>query len=282
MLRAGAPAATVSTLCACLAACSAVTPERAKPSPPSPTVRFEASAPAEDPVATFEVQLLARAARLEREDRLPEAVLTWQALVLLRPEHAERAAALAKRIEALVAQRLEAARVARANGDLNTSEQRYLSVLALQPGHAEAAASLRSIESARVRREALGQPSRLVLARRTTPPLGAKPASPIVSAIDAQAVELLAMLDGRADLDRDISALERRVAANSRDAEARHSLAELLFKRAQTLQFDQPAAARVALQRCLRLDSGHAQAQALLKQLRAPPAKTPAVATPSR
>ena len=273
MRCATAQVATLTFLCACLAACG--TPPPAGAPPPDPPRDLPPRR--DDSVPAFEQQLLARATTFERQGRFPEAGFTWQALALLRAEHGERLAELNKRIETLAAQRLQRARHVQAMGDLAAAEQVYLSVLSLQPDHAEAAASLRSIERVRTQRN-LGQPSRLVLARRALTNTSPRPAESGPNANDSLELEQVSLLAGQGELEDAIGTLERRMASQPRDDAARRLLAKLHFRRAQTLQSSDPNAARAALASCLRLEPGHAEAAALLKQL-APPATRPPAAS---
>lgn len=258
-----APAATLVALCACLAACGSPAPVVAPTPDPPP---LELPTRSDDTVPAYERRLHARAAALERQGRFAEAAFAWEVLALLHPEHGERLTELNQRIESLAAERLQRARQAQAKGDVTTAEQVYLSVLALQPDHAEAAASLRAIERARTQRT-LGQPSRTILARRGPPNPSPKPAESAPTAGDSLELEHVSMLARQGELDDAIGVLERRLATRPRDDSARRLLANLHFQRAQTLQMSHPGAARAALATCLRLEPEHAEAAALLKQL---------------
>ena len=268
-----APICTLATLCACLVACSTAPPAGAPAPAPAPdATRAAPPTRADESAAAFEQQQLARAAALEHQGLYVEAVFAWQVLALLRPEHGERLAELNKRVATLASERLQRARQAQAKGDLPATEQAYLSVLALQSDHAEAAASLRSIERNRMRRD-LGQPSRIILARRPSEYAVSKPGT---SAGDPLELEQVSMLAGQGEMDDAIGMLERRLAAQPRDDAARRLLASLYFRRAQSLQTSNPIGARAALASCLRLAPGHADAAALLKQLTPPTTKPPA------
>jgi tetratricopeptide (TPR) repeat protein len=277
---AAASRASVALCCAWLAACATAPPPAPMPGPDTPAA---APAPADDALAAFERRMRLRAAELDGQGRWAEAAFAWQVVVLLRPEHQERLAELKRRIETRVAERLQRARQAQARGDSAAAEQLYLAAVALQPDHAEAAASLRGIERERIGRD-LGQPSRVILARRA--PAGPRAPAPGPTASDSLELEQVSMLAGQGGVDEAIGILERRVAAQPRDDAARRLLANLHFRRAQALQAGDPNAARTALARCLRLDPGHAGAAALLKQLGpaqpAPAArpKAPRAATP--
>jgi tetratricopeptide (TPR) repeat protein len=253
-------AAASAALCVQLAACVTAPP----PAAPAPEAPRDVAPRPEAPAPAYEQAWIARATALERQGRLAEAAFAWQVVVLLRPEHRERLAELNQRIDALAGERLQRARQAQAKGDVATAERSYLGVLALRPDHAEAAASLRGIERARMSQD-LGQPSRLILTRRAPAYPAAKPAPPDTS--DPLELEQISMLAGQGGLDEAIGMLERRLTTQPRDDGARRMLASLLFKRAQTLQAVDPSAARVALQRCLKLEPGHADAAALLKRL---------------
>ena len=272
MWRTTAPLATLAALCACLAACGSAAPVMAPTPDPPP---LELPTRPDDTVPEYERRLHARAAALERQGRFAEAAFAWEVLALLHPEHGERLTELNQRIESLAAERLQRARQAQARGDVATAEQVYLSVLALQPDHAEAAASLRAIERARTQRT-LGQPSRTILVRRGLPNPSPKPAESAPTAGDSLELEQVSMLASQGELDDAIGVLERRLATRPRDDSARRLLANLHFQRAQTLRTNNPGAARAALANCLRFEPEHAEAAALLKQLAPLATKPPA------
>jgi hypothetical protein len=65
---------------------------------------------------------------------------------------------------------------------LDEAEQHYLAALALQPDNAAAAQALRDLERARVRRQVLGRPARVMQPVRT-----ARQAVPVMSSAVSEA-----------------------------------------------------------------------------------------------
>jgi tetratricopeptide (TPR) repeat protein len=213
-----------------------------------------------DPVADFELRQREQAVTLERQGKWGEAAQAWEVLAVLRPaEYRERLAEARRQADVLATERLQRARAELKKGDLDSAEQSYLGVLALQPEQAEAADGLRGIERARNKRDYLGQPSRLTLTR--------KPGARIAPSEQSIELEHAAMLAGQGEYDEAIGMLQKRVDASPRDAAPRRALADTLLKKAQALQASDPKAAREALQRCLKLEPKNVAAAALLKKL---------------
>jgi tetratricopeptide (TPR) repeat protein len=102
-------------------------PSGAGSAPPAPTARQRL-------VAEHRV----RAAQLERDGALRRALEEWKIALAIAPDDAETLAARARleaRIEGLVAERVAAGRAALARGSQVEARRRFLSALALDPGH---------------------------------------------------------------------------------------------------------------------------------------------------
>jgi tetratricopeptide (TPR) repeat protein len=235
-----------------------------------------ASQPAGGALSTFESAQRQRAMEQERQGHLADAAWSWEVLSVLRPDNAEyrdSLAAVRRRIDSAVAERLQRAQQAHKRGETESAATHYLTVLSLQPDNAQAAEALRSLERERNRRSYLGKPSRITLARRA-PEAEGKPAARAAAAApqDRNELEHVALLANQGELDEAIAQLERHVAADRRDTAARQLLADLYFQKADKLGGrGQKQAATVWLQKSLKLDAGHARAAALLKQLQAEP-----------
>ncbi len=125
-----------------------------------------------EPVAAFEQALRARALLQMQQGRLAEAAASWDILGALRPqsrEYRERLSQVQGQIDAAVPEQWRAAQQALRRGELDVAETHFLSVLALQPDHAQAAEALRGIERERNRLHFLGKFSRFTLDRKPTP-----------------------------------------------------------------------------------------------------------------
>jgi tetratricopeptide (TPR) repeat protein len=139
-------------------------------------------------------------------------------------------------------------------GDSASAEQFYLGVVGLQPHNAEAIEALRAIERARIRQEHLLKPGRALpgavdlLAKR--PPTAA-PSS------NALLMEQASTLARQGDHDEAIEMMNTQLKAAPSDQAARDLLAELLYKKAQSLHTRDPAAAQAALKRCLQVAPRH-------------------------
>jgi len=227
-----------------------------------------------DTLAVFEAAQRQRAQALERTEQLADAAWTWEVLATLRPDRAEyreRGAALRRRIDAAVAERLQRGQQADKRGDLEAASAQYLAALALQPQNVQAADALRAIERERNRHNFLGQPSRFTITRRNpaeflqpVPPGGAEgePA-------DRNQLEHITMVAVQGELDEAVALAEQRVAADKRDTAARQLLADLYVQKAQQLAGrGQAPEAMAVLQKSLKLSANHLRANALLKQLR--------------
>lgn len=223
---------------AALGACGspARAPEPAPAPPPAPV----AVAPQTGAILqAFESQQRARAEAALRQDRLPDALLAWDALLALRPAdeaYLAKRAATTQRAEALAADRIAQAKAAQRRGDTAGAMQHYLDALAALPTHAAAADALRAIERERNRRTYLGKYSRNTLQRH--PPdraAAARPApSPDVRAGgDRNDLEHASMLAAQGELADAIALLKAHLATKPQDAPARQLLATLLEQQAR-------------------------------------------------
>ena len=135
--------------CALLAACAGAPPQAPSALAPPP------AAAGPSPVQAFAQRWRERAEAAAREGRLADAADAWEILAVLDPsdaEAAERLAGVRREIAAGVDDHLARARQAGKRGELEAATTQYLAVLALQPGHAQAADGLRAIERERNRR----------------------------------------------------------------------------------------------------------------------------------
>ncbi|MCD2344346.1 hypothetical protein LRH25_28895 [Ideonella azotifigens] len=246
-----------------------------------------------DALTVFESAQRQRAQELERKEQLADAAWAWEVLATLRPgeaEYRERVAALRRRIDTAVAERLQRGQQAQKRGDLEAASTQYLAALALQPQPAQAAQAadaLRAIERERNRRNFLGQPSRITIARRNPaeflqPVTPAAPGRADNAAPDRNELEHITMLAAQGELDEALALAEQRVAADRRDAAARQLLVDLYVQKAEQLAAREQKPEAIAwLQKSLKLPGNHARATALMKQLK-PAAPVAAGAVPAK
>lgn len=256
-----------------LVACASRRPEAVPESPPA----LPPIAPA-SPHAAFEQKQRDRAVALAHDGRLAEAANAWEVLSLLRPDvsdYRERLADTRRQIDAAVAERWQRAGAASRRGDAEAAVAGYLGVLALQPGHVQAADALRAFERERVRRSHLGKLSRLTLTRRAISDGEMAPAPAVSRSDPGNEIEHASMLAGQGEFDEAIALLERRLSTNPRDDAARRLLADLYVQKVQAQPGLDAAVATRSLERSLKLDPSNAAAKTRLAQLR-PPARTPA------
>ena len=266
---AGLPALLLIALV--LAACESipsVPPPAAAPAPelamPKPTDQ-----PAQGPALAFEHRQRERALAFARQQRLADAALTWEVLLVLRPdsnEYRERLAETRRQIDALSAERLARALPAAQRGDLDGASQQYLAILALQPNSEQAADALRALERERNRRNYLGKSSRITLTRRAL--ADAEMASSPGGMASGNELEHATLLAGDGEFDEAIAVLERRLRIDRRDAPARRLLARVYFGKAGALLARDRNAAIAALEKSARLDPEDSQAATRLRQLR--------------
>jgi tetratricopeptide (TPR) repeat protein len=222
------------------------------------------------PLAAFEIAQWQSARELERKGKLADAAWAWEVLTVLKPDNAEYRSSLAsvrQQIDAAVADRLRRASQAQKKGNLDIASVQYLTVLSLQPGHAQAADALRAIERERNKRSYLGKPSRITLAKRA--PETDKPLAGSRNPPDRNDLEHASLLAAQGELDEAIGLLERRVAADRRDNAARLLLADLYLQKADKLaaRAGNKSAAIAALHKGVKLDPSHPKASLMLKQL---------------
>jgi hypothetical protein len=114
-------------------------------------------------VDRFEHRWQERVREQQRNGCPADAAVSLEVLALLRPDDtAVRAEldALRRQLAARAAELMQHARQAQARGSLDTAEQQYLAVLALQPDHAGAVEALRALERERNRRNLYKPPRR--------------------------------------------------------------------------------------------------------------------------
>lgn len=220
-------------------------------------------------VKMFEQQQRGAAVDLVRRQRLADAAVVWEVLVVLRPdvvEYREQLADTRRRIDAVVTELLPRAALAARRGDPDAAARQYLAVLALQPYNRLAADALRVLERERNSRLFLGRPARVTLARRAVG-LGARMSVDDGAAVSNE-VEHAALLARQDESDEAVALLERRLAEAPSDAGARRLLADLYNRRADVLATRDRPAAVAALQRSLSLEPAQPQAALRLQQLR--------------
>ena len=243
----------------------------------SAPVATPASPPADDgappsapPVSAFEARQRDRAQQLSRQGRLADAAVAWEVLTVLRPdtgEYRERLSDMRRQIDAALNDRLQRATQAQRRGDAEAAVQQYLAVLALQPDHAQAADALRAIERERNRRNFLGKYSRLTVTRRAVADAEMAPVEVAGTPGELEHASLLASQGEYADA---IAVLDRRVAANRRDAAATRMLADVHYQQGVALAAVDRHAAVSSLERALRLNPQLARARTRLAELKRP------------
>jgi tetratricopeptide (TPR) repeat protein len=239
------------------------------------------------PQSVFEQQQRERALGFARQRRLSDAALAWEVLTVLRPdvvEYGDRLADTQRQIDAAVAERLPRAAQTAQRGDVDAAAQQYLAVLALQPRNEAAADALRALERERNKRNYLGKYSRITITRRAI----ADAEMPINSSQMAghNEVEHAAMLAGDGEFDDAIGLLEHWLAVDRRDTAARRQLANVYYRKAESLLPRDKSAAVKALEKSVRLDPTEPRAAARLRQLKggavAPPAAAASAVSPGR
>lgn len=235
-------------LCALLGACETAPPSINR----APSAR-EAREP--EGIRAFEKQQWERAIALEQQGAWFEASQAWEVLALLRPgEYASQLTSLQRRMAARVQELLTRARQEQKRGDATQAEQLYLVLISLQPQHNEAADALRAIERSRLRQD------HLMKAGRTLVP--AEPASKRNAPVPGNPplMEQAATLAAQGGLDEAIELMAGQLKAVPGDQAARDLLADLLYKKAQSLPLkDAPA----VLKRCLQVLPKHPGCTAL-------------------
>jgi tetratricopeptide (TPR) repeat protein len=269
-------AAALAGLLLLLAACTtppgAPSP-RAEP-PPSGQVQRSTDLPTPPQRRLAAIELFEQNHRTAAEiaaakGRWNEALWAWDVVLALKPDDADAQAGRRKAeasAQAAVVDRLPRAAQARSRGDLEQATRLYLEVLALRPGHAEAADALRTIERDRSRRQAVGPFARAMVpgsasAAKNAPARSARAAG---TRVDLEHASLLA---GQGEIDAAIALLQPAPGAQRLDAAARALLADLYVKQADKLVASDKAAAIRALRQGLRTVPGHAAASSRLRQL---------------
>ncbi len=224
----------------------------------------------------FETATQQRAQEAERQGRLAEAALAWEALTVLSPERRDWRGQL-QRLNQLVQSRAAAAFSAaqqdRQRGELDRASRGFLAVLALSPEHTPAADALRQIERERNERQFLGRFSRLTITRSTLAGAESRSATEAGTTPDTRNLaEHATLLAAQGELDGAIALLSGAAAsARGGDAGLRQLLADLHFRRAESLPPTQRTQVLAALRESLRLDPLHEAAALRLKSLTAAP-----------
>jgi tetratricopeptide (TPR) repeat protein len=264
--RRGLPAwAAVLVLAACA---SAPAP------PPPPAAPATAAKPRVTPVAParavddFERAQAARAAAAEQQGRLAEAEIALEALTALRPQrqdYAERLRVLHQRIERAAAEAVARGLEEQRRGDVDRAARSFLQALALRPGHAVAAEALRAIERERNQRNFVGRFARNTL--RLVSKEGTAPPAPI-SPSDSTLVEHASLLASQGEIDAAIGLAAKPAEQRQADPLLRRLVADLYFRKAQSLEPQRRGEVIDWLQRSLKLDPEHGPARERLQQLR--------------
>jgi hypothetical protein len=157
-----------TSLLAMLLGCASPVPPAPEPAaamPPS-TAGAQPSLPPDtdpDPVRAFEQQQRVRAQAAMQAGRWNDAVWAWDVVLALAPADAS-AAAQRERAQAagqaLAADRVQRANLARARGESDSAVRLYLEALAADPQRADAANALRQIERNRAPRTSGRMPGR--------------------------------------------------------------------------------------------------------------------------
>lgn len=269
-------ACTIAALAAVAVAVTMMGCGSTPPATPEARPKSASPAPADphagSPLSAYEQRLRERASSALRQRRLADAALAWELLTVLRPSSGEYRARLAEtqaQIDAAVAERLPRAALAAQRGELETATQAYLAILARQPSNEAAADALRALERERNKRAFLGKLSRHTLTQRAI--ADAEMATTTSALAERNELEHAALLAGDGEIDDAIALLERQVASDRRDGEARRSLADLYQRKAEMLLPRDRPGAIATLQKSVRADPSLAIAWARLRQLQAKP-----------
>ncbi len=201
-------------------------------------------------IRAFEKQQWERAIALEQQGAWFEATQAWEVLALLRPgEYGAQRASLQRRIDTRVQELLARASQEHKHGDAAQAEQLYLGVVSLQPTNSQAAEALRAIERTRLRQDHL-----LKAGRTLAPAEGAHRRSDPSVPGNPPLMEQAATLANQGGLDEAIELMAGQLKAVPGDHAARDLLADLLYKKAQSL----PAKdADAVFKRCLQVSPKH-------------------------
>ena len=228
-------------------------------------------------VSAFEKEQRERALGLVRQKRWGEATLAWEVLSVLRPgavEYRERLVEARRQVDVAVTERLPRAALSAQRGDIDGASQQYLAVLALQPDNKFAAEALKALERERNKRGYLGKYSRLTITRRAVADAESAPSE--TRASGRNDIEHAALLAGDGEFDDAIGLLQRRLAVDRRDAQARRLLANIYYRQGESMLASDPGAAVAAWRKSAQLDPSDPHAAARLKHLKALGAGLPA------
>ncbi len=273
LLRGLLPLALAVLLSACALRPTPHLPPAAAPLPTAPE-----GPPAA--VMAYLAEQRAIAAAAATEGRWVDAAWAWDIVLALSPQDETaqkgRAAALGH-VQAQVTERLPLARTARARGQIDLASRLFLEILALAPGHLEAANALRTIERDRARRQAVGS-----FARALAPPDPTRSDAQARTSARRLDLEHASLLAGQGDIDAAIALLLPTPTSRPGDAASRKLLADLYLKRADKLAASDRPAAIEAVRQSLRWQPANAQARVRLNQwLGETPAATPASTAPA-
>lgn len=250
--------------------CAVQQPASLPESPPAVAAPTPSAAPAR-PVLALEAAQREAARAAAQAGRWADAAWAWDIVLVLAPQDAEaqdgRQRALAQ-AQAGVAQRLPLAKTARARGQVDLASRLYLEILALSPGHPEAANALRGIERERAKRQAVSG-----FARRLMLPDASRSGAQADAAARRLDLEHASLLADQGDIDAAIAVLLPTPSSQPGDAASRRLLAQLFFKRADQLADSDRAGAIASLRQVLRWQPRHAQARAQLQRWLAKPAE---------
>ena len=274
-LAAGASAASLCvTLCITLFGCAAGPTADEAGAPGDAVSPSPSPSPAPTPASqsAYEQQLRDRALAFMRQKRLADAVIAWELLTVLRPDIAdyrERLADAQRQIDAAVAERLPRAAQAAQRGEIDNATQLYLALLALQPLNEPAADALRALERERNKRNYLGKLSRATLTRRemADAEMPANLSAGSAGLAGRNEVEHAALLAGDGEYDDAIGLLERRIVLDPKDLAARRLLADVFYRKAESLLPRDRAGALAALEKSARTYPADARAANRIKQL---------------
>ena len=255
--------------CAALFGCASVPPVDETVAPGN-AVAPSPSPPA--PQSIYEQQQRNRALAFARQKRLADAAIVWEVLTVLRPDVADyrnRLSDAQRQIDAAVAERLPRAAHAAQRGEIDNATQLYLAILALQPLSEPAADALRALERERNKRNYLGKPSRATLTRRAMaeaemPANVSAGSGGLAGRNDAEHAALLA---GDGEFDDAIALLQRRLVVDPKDSAARSLLADVYYRKAESLLPRDRPGAMAALEKSMRAYPAESRAANRLKQL---------------
>jgi tetratricopeptide (TPR) repeat protein len=258
-------------LCAALFGCASA-PPALDTAVPAEMAALQPAPPPPPTQSSYEQQQRDRALAFARQKRLADAAIAWELLTVLRPEAAdyrERLADTQRQIEAAVAERAPRAAQAAQRGEIDNATQLYLAILALQPLNAPAAEALRGLERERNKRNYLGKSSRSTLTRRAMAEaeMPAHVSSDSGGLAGRNEVEHAALLADDGEFDDAIGLLERRLVFDPKDSAARRLLADVYYRKAESLLPRNRPGAIAALEKSARIYPAEPRAASRLNQL---------------